>query len=128
MEIYSRNVADRMDEKGKTWKGGGLFQQDHMGGGAGVQEDALRRQEPRRTKTASAAMAAAPRALLRDGRDVRTENGSHGKSAKKPCHKIMERHKIQGQNWPSIWLNVPILRAKAARIGKMKTLPHTEPF
>ena len=50
MEIYGRNVADRMDEKGKTWKGGGLFQQDHMGGGAGVQEDALRRHEARATQ------------------------------------------------------------------------------
>ena len=39
-----------MDGKGKTWKGGGLFQQDHMGGGAGVQEDALRRHEARATQ------------------------------------------------------------------------------
>lgn len=117
-------------EKEKRGKAAGYFSRTVWGAGAGSRRthSGGMKQEPRRSKTASAAMAAAPRALLRDGRDVRTENGSHGKSAKKPCHKIMERHKIQGQNWPSIWLNVPILRAKAARIGKMKTLPHTEPF
>ena len=117
-------------KKEKRGKAAGYFSRTIWGAGPGSRRthSGGMKQEPRRPKTASAAMAAAPRALLRDGRDVRTENGSHGKSAKKPCHKIMERHKIQGQNWPSIWLNVPVLRAKAARIGKMKTLPHTEPF
>ena len=117
-------------EKEKRGKAAGYFSRTRWGAepGARRRHSGSMKQEPRRTKTASAAMTAAPRALLRDGRDVRTENGSYGKSAKKPCHKIMERHKIQGQNWPSIWLNIPVLRAKAARIGKMKTLPHTEPF
>jgi len=65
-------------EKEKRGKAAGYFSRTVWGAGAGSRRthSGGMKQEPRRSKTASAAMTAAPRALLRDGRDVRTENGS----------------------------------------------------
>ena len=86
-------------EKEKRGKAAGYFSRTRWGAEPGARRthSGSMKQEPRRTKTASAAMTAAPRALLRDGRDVRTENGSYGKSAKNPAIKLWKDTRYRGR-------------------------------